>query len=775
VALIHEVTAVDLRGILLTGELQSAIEEDRSRSLSLSVRRPQVPGSGATDARIAGIVSELEALKHLPSTHLPQNSPFADSLFPGQFRAKWATYQAARDSDIARASQPDATAQFSSAEALVAQARSDYAGQMTAHLGLVSQSLSAARMEVLGVVAVKILVLSLFLGLDWLRIRATRKLSRVKLALKSSETRFQQAYETVGVGMSLLSPEGEFYSVNRAAAEIFGYAPEELVGRKYADLVAPEFREPVIRAFADLAHLPASNYQAERKIIRKDGSSAWVRNSVTLLQRDTEEMYVFGVSEDITLQKEAHDRLAYLANFDPVTGLPNLHGFEEEFKRSLASVAQTTECIALIYIEIDGFDFLKGTFGRVVADEVLGELGECLYGFRRPGEFVGRLDDCVFGMFLKAAPFDENTLERAAQLRSVFHHSSVSGKHRIPLSPSIGVAYSTDATGPSGSRPRRSLEENADALLKFARAAMLEARSRGGDSIYVADPALEQRALERHQVETALLHGLRENEFSVVFQPQFKVSTGKLIRFEALCRWNSADLGSVAPDRFIPVAEQTGLISEIGKRVIQAALAQGKRWTDAGRRIGLAVNISPLQFMRPDFVQSIKEVLERSQFPPALLELEITEGIFIRDLNLAVARIRELQRLGLTVALDDFGTGYSSLSYLQRMPIDAVKLDRSFISDLTSDPATVSMMRSVLAMADALNLRVVCEGVETEHQFDILRSLGCEEAQGYLLGRPESPELALRRAIESQGLSLIKTTASAERAGVLVSARNTQA
>ena len=255
--------------------------------------------------------------------------------------------------------------------------------------------------------------------------------------------------------------------------------------------------------------------------------------------------------------------------------------------------------------------------------------------------------------------------------------------------------------------------------------------------------------MQRHQIELALLNGLREDEFRVVFQPQFQVATGQLVRFEALCRWDSKELGRIPPDRFIPIAEQTGLIMEIGRRILHEALNQAKNWTNAGRRIGVAVNISPMQFMRPDFTNLIAEVLTQTQFPPELLELEITEGIFIRDLNLAVARIRELQRLGLSIALDDFGTGYSSLSYLQKMPIDAVKLDRSFVSDLTTDPATVSMVRSVLAMAEALHLRVVTEGVETEQQLEILRALGCDEAQGYLLGRPESAEMALQRVIDS--------------------------
>ncbi|HEY9126665.1 MAG TPA: EAL domain-containing protein, partial [Acidobacteriaceae bacterium] len=190
-------------------------------------------------------------------------------------------------------------------------------------------------------------------------------------------------------------------------------------------------------------------------------------------------------------------------------------------------------------------------------------------------------------------------------------------------------------------------------------------------------------------------------------------------------------------------------MNEIGRRVMMDALRQARRWTDAGRKIGISVNISPVQFMRPDFTGLLSEALSMTGFPPALLELEITEGIFIRDLNLAVARIRDLKRLGVTVALDDFGTGYSSLSYLQRMPIDAVKLDRSFVSELTSDESTLSMMRSVLAMAHALGLRVVTEGVESRAQLEILRELGCDEAQGYLLGRPEDADVAYQRVMDS--------------------------
>jgi PAS domain S-box-containing protein/diguanylate cyclase (GGDEF)-like protein len=630
-----------------------------------------------------------------------------------------------------------------------------------------TKDLNTELRELFALIWIKILVLSLLVWTDWKRHRAEEQLLQATRDLKVSEDRFRQAYESAVVGMGIFKLDGTVLSANAKAAEILGYDVDELIGMKVSDFMAPECVDDHLYRLMTLPGSQENSYSTERRVIRKDGTPAWVRNSVTLLQPEGGEAHYFSISEEITKQHQANARLAYLANYDPITNLPNRHFFEEQLATALQPAAGRADSAALLYLEIDSFDFLKGTFGRNVADEVLGELGATLADFRKEGEVIGRLDDHVFGMLVMAAPYDEATMVRAAELRDIFRRASESGRHRIPLSASIGIAYTSDqlrdpaamrGTKPGsgsgsgngfGSGIGAELEivnrAKAESLMKYARAAMLEARSRGGDSIFVADPSLQERAVQRHQIESALLRGLREDEFRVVFQPQFEVATGRLIRFEALCRWNSAELGPIPPDRFIPIAEQTGLIMEIGRRVIHEALHQAKTWTDSGRRIGVAVNISPMQFMRPDFTQTITEALALSNFPPALLELEITEGIFIRDLNLAVARIRELQRLGLSIALDDFGTGYSSLSYLQRMPIDAVKLDRSFVGDLTTDAATVSMVRSVLAMAEALNLRVVTEGVETQQQLEILRALGCDEAQGYLLGRPESAEMALRR------------------------------
>jgi diguanylate cyclase (GGDEF)-like protein len=446
------------------------------------------------------------------------------------------------------------------------------------------------------------------------------------------------------------------------------------------------------------------------------------------------------ICDEMTRQKQAEETLAFEANHDPTTGLPNRSYFDELLASAMQDVVGTTNCVALMYVEIDNFEFLKGTFGRVVVDEMLGEIGAGLAAFRRDGETIARLDDTVFGMMMTAASFDEASVARGNELLEQFHRVSDHGKHRIPVLASIGITFSSE--GAKGS----SLE--AETLVKLGRAAMLEVRSRGGDAIFVADPALKEKTTQQQRIEAALLTGLRDDEFRVEYQPVFEVASGKLVRFEALCRWTSAALGPIPPARFLPIAEQTGLIKAIRRRIFDDALRQAKLWRESGQKIGISVNISPMQFIRPDFIRTVSDALAAAQVPASVLELEITEGIFIRDLNVAVARIRELQRMGVSVALDDFGSGYSSLSYLQRMPIDAVKLDRTMLADLTTEASTVTMVQSVMAMASDLNLRVVAECVDSEEQLEILRLLGCDEAQGFLLGRPESAELAMKRVME---------------------------
>jgi PAS domain S-box-containing protein/diguanylate cyclase (GGDEF)-like protein len=757
--ILRQVTAEDVPALQAEGDLHLRMAENRTELLE-AISGHSGPGNlaalQASDYAVAAAAEKLDGL--------------GETAQAGRrdFEQRWQVYLKERAGLLVQAANggpaaaTTASADLGDKNYVMAQEAirgAELAQQSAsiAHVLAVSRLLVQAKRELAVLVVMKVLVLALILWLEQRRYLAEERLKTAMQSLHEQEKNFHSAFESATVGMGIFKLDGTVLSVNRRGAELLGYEPKDLIGLKVANFMAPEHRAGHLKNLADAPGSKEPTYIAERRVLRKDGGAAWVRNSVTLIQPEGEEGYFFSISEEITAQKEAHNRLEWLANYDPVTSLPNRRFFEEELMKALEAQPEG-RAIALLYIEIDGFDFVKGTFGRGAADEVLAELGEELKAFQNDGERIGRLDDYAFGMMIPSAPYEGEALKRAEDLLELFRKLSESGVQRIPLSASIGVAYAgteelqaseTALDRAQNPRGMGRTESQVDALLKFARAAMLEARSRGGDAVHVADPALQDRAMQRHKIESALLRGIHLDEFRVVFQPQFRIANGALVRFEALCRWDSSELGPIPPDRFIPIAEQSGLMSEIGRRVMLDALKQARRWTDTGRKIGISVNISPVQFMRPDFTALLSEALVATQFPPALLELEITEGIFIRDLNLAVARIRDLQRLGVSVALDDFGTGYSSLSYLQRMPIDAVKLDRSFVSDLTTDESTVSMVRSVLAMARALDLRVVTEGVETREQLEILRGMGCDEAQGYLLGRPEEADVAYQRVMDS--------------------------
>jgi EAL domain-containing protein (putative c-di-GMP-specific phosphodiesterase class I) len=274
---------------------------------------------------------------------------------------------------------------------------------------------------------------------------------------------------------------------------------------------------------------------------------------------------------------------------------------------------------------------------------------------------------------------------------------------------------------------------------------MYSAKYNGSNRYQFFTSQMKEDAHERLIVESCLRRALEQNEISVQFQPQYELAGNRLVRFEALCRWKSAELGSVPPQRFIPIAEETGTIVPIGLHVLREACAQAVEWQAARTPIQVAVNVSAVQFSRADFVDSVVEVLRETGLNPGLLDLELTESSFVRDKDDSVRKMNALRRYGVRISIDDFGTGYSSLSYLQSMPVDALKVDRSFTAKIASSPTAVSMVRAVIAMARALGLRVVTEGVENLDQADILRHLGCDEVQGFLYGRPEDHQASMER------------------------------
>jgi diguanylate cyclase (GGDEF)-like protein/PAS domain S-box-containing protein len=555
--------------------------------------------------------------------------------------------------------------------------------------------------------------------------------------------------------MVILDLAGCIRSVNKGFADIMQYTPEELIGKRLTVLVPEEYHAEVAHDRQALIGGKVRHYRAERRFIRKDGVSLWVRTSVSLVQVNAEQ-HTIALVEDITDQKQARERLSLQAMHDPLTGLPNRRHFEESLDIALALAKRDTMKnagvlknavvwqggeVAILYVDLDGFKLVNDTMGHRAGDlllkEVAGRISACL----DDSALLCRVGGDEFTVVLTGLDGPEVPARVAKRLLQSFHSPFQIGGQEISMCASAGISrYPLDGSDSS-------------ALLQSADTAMYCAKRSGNNRYQFFTAQMRKDAQQRLTIESRLRRALDCREISVQFQPQYELAGNNLIGFEALCRWFNPELGHVPPDRFIPVAEETGLIVAIGNHVLREACLQALQWQGGPLPVRVAVNVSAVQFTRVDFVNSIVDILHETGLRPALLEVELTESALIRDREDGVRKMQRLRNLGIRISLDDFGTGYSSLSYLQNMPIDTLKIDRSFTMKLGSSQTALSMVRAIIAMARALGLRVLTEGVEDSAQVEILRQLGCDDIQGYFCGRPESPEASVARVSGEPTLS----------------------
>jgi diguanylate cyclase (GGDEF)-like protein/PAS domain S-box-containing protein len=600
-----------------------------------------------------------------------------------------------------------------------------------------------ARFWVLGIVGV-----SAVIALLELRFRKMLALdSTEKETLRESELRFRNAFQEAAVGMVILDVAGRVQSVNRGFTDFMLYSAEELIGKPLKFLISAEYHADIAVDRRLVLEGKLRSYRRERQFIRKDGIPVWVRTSVSRLQL-AGEPHTIALVEDISEQKQAREKLSRQAMHDPLTGLPNRRHFEEVLDIALAlaktdatkNVTQPgtrhgTE-VALVYVDLDGFKLVNDTLGHRFGDLLLIEVARRIRECIKDSDLLARVGGDEFTIVLPGLDGPEvpaGTVERILKsLNSPFY---VEG-HEINIGASAGVSrYPIDGLDSS-------------ALLQSADAAMYCAKRSGINRYRFFSSQMREDAHRRLAIESRLRRALDCHEISIQFQPQYELAGNNLVRFEALCRWFNAELGQVAPDCFIPIAEETGLIVEIGNYVMREACRQALKWSKPGGvGIAVAVNVSAIQFARADFVSSVVDVLRETGLKPALLELEMTESSLIRDRDDGIGKMERLKSLGVQISMDDFGTGYSSLSYLQNLPLDALKIDRSFTAKLGSSHTAMSMIRAIIAMARALGLRVVTEGVENASQAEILRRLGSDEVQGYYFGRPEDAAASVERVL----------------------------
>ncbi|HEX2060364.1 MAG TPA: EAL domain-containing protein, partial [Thermoanaerobaculia bacterium] len=547
---------------------------------------------------------------------------------------------------------------------------------------------------------------------------------------KANEARYRLLFERNLAGVYRTGADGRILDCNDSCARIFGYSSRtEFIEANANDFYFDDVeRERVVQMLRDQKQL--SNL--ELRLRRRDGSTVWVLENVTLLDGDILE----GTIIDITDRKHAQEQMEYQAYHDSLTLLPNRLLFRDRITVALAHARRNNRVSAVMFLDLDQFKLVNDTLGHTVGDRLLQVIGQRLVTCVRAEDTVARMGGDEFTILLADLNDRRGAAAVAQKVLEAVRHPVVIDEHELYVTTSVGIAIFPEDG------------DDAESLLKNADRAMYRAKELGRDNYQYARPTLGS-ADSRLVLERRLRHAIDRGEFAVHYQPMVEIATGRVVGAEALLRWNTSDLGSVPPEEFIPIAEETQLIVPLGAWVLRTACAQMKAWHDAGHAwLRIAVNLSPRQFQDRDLVATVERVLAETGFPAPFLDLEITEGTAMQNAELSLSILNRLKEMGIRISIDDFGTGYSSLSYLKRFPIDTVKIDQDFVRDLTSDDAAI--ISAVISMARALNLRVIAEGVETEEQLAFLRREQCAEMQGFLYSEPLAPadfEKAIRTGL----------------------------
>jgi diguanylate cyclase (GGDEF)-like protein/PAS domain S-box-containing protein len=560
-------------------------------------------------------------------------------------------------------------------------------------------------------------------------------------ALRDHRLFLEQAQEVGGIGSWALSLTDGRLTWSDETARIFGIEPATFDGREetFYGRVHPEDAERV-RADKALAQSTRTPFTSEFRILRPDGSQRWIcEHAAIICDHEGRALRVLGVAQDITERRAAQERIEFLATRDPLTELPNRLLLRDRITHSMAGAVRNGTQLALLFIDLDRFKTINDSLGHRIGDELLKQVARRLARCVRSEDTLARLGGDEFVVLLQGLSDAQGASQVARKVLKALTRPYLIEGHQLSTSCSIGISlYPTDGT-------------DAQALMKNADAAMYHAKEHGRGNYQYFSADLHSRAVERLSIETALRRALDRDEFELHLQPQVRMADSQVVGMEALLRWNHPEQGLLGPDRFIRIAEESGLIVPLGEWVLDMACAQMRAWLDAGLQPPrLAVNVSVGQLSR-SFVRSVGRVLQSHRIGGAQLELEMTESLLMQQVDENVKLLRRLGDLGVQVALDDFGTGYSSLAYLKRFPIDALKIDRTFVRDIVDDPDDSAITAAVVSIGHHMGLRVVAEGVETAAQLSILQSMGCDEYQGYLFSRPLPADAFAERFLRCVG------------------------
>ena len=549
---------------------------------------------------------------------------------------------------------------------------------------------------------------------------------RIEQALRQAEEKYRTIFQGAVVGMFRSTPGGRYIDVNPAMAHMLGYdSPQDLVA-SITDIsqqvyVDPESREELTRLLREQGMV--KNFECA--VHRKDGSKMWFSANVRAVSEDGVLVGYEGTNEDITARKVAEERIQFLAYYDALTGLPNRTLLQDRLGKALAGARRQKCKIALLFLDLDSFKIINDSLGHSVGDLLLQEVAERLKKWGREQDTVARLGGDEFLITLTQVKDLADVAVAAERLMDAMTAEFVVQGHSLNVSCSIGVSifpeHGTDC----------------ETLIKNADAAMYGAKDSGRNNFRFFAEDMNLQAVERLSLENSLRLAMGKKELFLVYQPQMDVATGRITGLEALLRWQHPTLGLVPPDKFIRIAENSGLIVPIGEWVLRTACRQARKWQDDGLpAVSVAVNVSAVQFRQQGFCELIRSVLGETGLAAHCLELELTESLLLANADVTLSVLRELKSMGLTLAIDDFGTGYSNFTSLRQFGVSKLKIDRSFISDVATNPDDSAITAAIISMAKSLRLKVIAEGVENEAQMSFLRTHQCDEIQGYYFSKP---------------------------------------
>jgi diguanylate cyclase (GGDEF)-like protein/PAS domain S-box-containing protein len=559
---------------------------------------------------------------------------------------------------------------------------------------------------------------------------------RAAEALRASEERFRSLIENAMDTITILGRDGTILYESPSIERVLGYLPEDLVGKNVFAFVHPDDQGRLVKEFQRITADPGRRTQAELRVLHADGS--W-RILECIAQNLLDDPAILGVvvnARDVTPRKEAEGRLLHDAFHDKLTGLPNRALLLDRLKQLLRRSRRPDHPgFAVLSLDLDRFKVVNDSLGHTIGDDLLIRIARRLEASLRPGDTVARLGGDEFTILVDGGKGPAHVTRVVERIQGELQAPFRLRERDVYVNVSIGIAVST--TG----------YDSAEEMLRDADTALNRAKASGPARHALFDKEMHAEAVRTLDLEVALRRALERDEFGLEYQPIVGLESRQVEGFEALIRWNHPERGRLLPGEFLKLAEETGLIVSMGRLVFKRSMEQFRIWSaaaPAGRELGLNLNVSAKELTQPDMVKHLDDLILRTEVTPARITLELTESALMEQADLTMATLQELKELGVRLAVDDFGTGYSSLSYLHNFPIDVVKIDQSFVRRIGEPEGSPGLVRAITALGLDLGLRVVAEGVETDHQREVLRDLGCHAGQGSLFLEPTSPDRAGR-------------------------------